>query len=59
MTVVEKKNRLKNLIDSLTNNELEQVYNLIESLTSKDKKRIEIVKQLLNDEKELFEKLAQ
>ncbi len=58
MTVIEKKKNLKNLIDELSNENLEEVFNYLQQLSTKDKNRISIVKNLLEEEKWLFEELA-
>ena len=58
MTVIEKKNNIKRLIDTLSNENLEEVFNYLQQLSSKDKNRISIVKNLLEEEKWLFEELA-
>ncbi len=58
MTVIEKKRTLKKMIDALSNENLDQAYFYINQLTNKDQNRISIVKDLLNSEKSLFEKLA-
>ena len=58
MTVIEKKNNIKRIIDTLSNEKLEEVFNYLQLLSSKDKNRISIVKNLLENEKWLFEELA-
>lgn len=58
MNVLEKKNSLKRIIDNLSNEKLDDAYLFLKKLSSTDKNRINIVKQLLKDEKSLFEDLA-
>lgn len=58
MTVLQKKKILKNLIDSLPEDNLDEALSLIEKLTTKDLSRKKILLELLQSEKELFEKLA-
>lgn len=58
MNVLEKKNSLKRIIDNLSNENLDDAYLFLKKLSSTDKNRINIVKQLLKDEKSLFEDLA-
>lgn len=58
MTVIEKKKNIKRIIDTLSNESLEEVFNYLQQLSSKDKNRISIVKNLLKEEKWLFEELA-
>ena len=59
MTVIEKKNKLRKIIESLSKEHLDEALYFVQELTTKDKKRIAILKNLLNKEKSLFEKLAQ
>lgn len=59
MTVVEKKKRIKKMIDKISDDNLDEVFSTIQELTSKDEKRKNILSDLLKDEKTLFEKLAQ
>ncbi|WP_298767094.1 hypothetical protein [uncultured Polaribacter sp.] len=58
MTVIEKKKNIKKIIDKLSNENLEEVFNYLKQLSVKDKNRISIVKNLLDEEKWLFEELA-
>lgn len=58
MTLIEKKKRLKKIIDSLSSENLDEAFHYIHQLSVKDKNRILIVKDLLKDEKWLFEELA-
>jgi hypothetical protein len=58
MTAIEKKKNIKRIIDTLSNENLEEVFNYLQQLSSKDKNRISIVKNLLKEEKWLFEELA-
>lgn len=59
MTVIEKKNTLKKIIESLSDEHLDEALYIVQELSLKDKKRISILKDLLSEEKSLFEKLAQ
>ena len=59
MTIIEKKKRIKNLIDKIPEDNLDELFSVIQELTSKDEKRKKILLTLLKDEKSLFEKLAQ
>ncbi len=59
MTVLQKKISLKNLIDKLPDDNLDEALLVIEELTTKNLKRKNILLELLDTEKELFEKLAQ
>ena len=59
MTVIERKKRIKKLIDKISEEHLDEAYMLIEDLSKKDNKRKAIVKELLETEKSLFERLAQ
>ncbi len=59
MTTIEKKNRLKKIIENLPNDYLDEAIYFVEELTSKDKKRIDIIKNILEKEHSLFNKLAQ
>jgi ABC-type lipoprotein export system ATPase subunit len=58
MTVIEKKKNIKRIIDTLSNENLEDIFNYLQQLSSKEKNRISIVKNLLKEEKWLFEELA-
>ena len=58
MTVIEKKKNIKKIIDSLSNENLDEVYYYLSQLSTKDKNRVSIVKNLLKEEKWLFEELA-
>ena len=58
MSVLQKKKILKNLIDSLPEDNLDEALSIIEKLTTKDLSRKKILLELLQSEKELFEKLA-
>lgn len=59
MTVLQKKISLKNLIDKLPDDNLDEALLVIEELTTKNLKRKNMLLELLHTEKELFEKLAQ
>ena len=59
MTVLQKKISLKNLIDKLPDDNLDEALLVIEELTTKNLKRKNMLIELLHTEKELFEKLAQ
>lgn len=58
MTIIEKKKNIKKIIDTLSNENLEEAIHYLQQLSSKDKNRISIVKNLLTEEKWLFEELA-
>lgn len=58
MTVIEKKKNIKRIIDTLSKENLEEVFNYLQQLSTKDKNRISIVNNLLEEEKWLFEELA-
>jgi Mlc titration factor MtfA (ptsG expression regulator) len=59
MTLVEKRQSIKKIIDTLSNEKLEQAIFYLNQLTAEDKNRLELVKNMLIQEKELFDKLAQ
>ncbi len=59
MTVIERKKRIKSLIDKISEEHLDEAFMLLEDLSKKDKKQKAIVKELLESEKSLFERLAQ
>lgn len=59
MTVIERKKRLKNLIDKISEDYLDEAFMVLENLSEKDNKRKAILKDLLSSEKNLFERLAQ
>lgn len=58
MTIIKKKKNIKKVIDTLSNENLEEAIHYLQQLSSKDKNRISIVKNLLEEEKWLFEELA-
>lgn len=58
MTIIEKKKNIKKIIDTFSNENLEEAIHYLQLLSSKDKNRISIVKNLLEEEKWLFEELA-
>ncbi|MEA1785919.1 hypothetical protein U1E44_07435 [Arenibacter sp. GZD96] len=59
MSEIEKKEALKEIIDKLSDNALDQAILYMEDLAIKDKKRILYVKNLLEREKQLFARLAE
>lgn len=59
MTFLEKKKSLKKTIESLSEEQVDEALYLIEKVIGQDEKRKEYVKDLLNKEKELFDRLAQ
>jgi hypothetical protein len=59
MTVIEKKNRLKKIIDKLPEDNLDELFFIVEDLTKKNENRIEFVKNLLIKEEAFFKKLAE
>lgn len=58
MTIIEKKENLKNIIDKLSDENLEEVFRYLDDLSKKERNRISIVNTLLEEEKWLFEELA-
>lgn len=59
MTFLEKKKSLKKTIESLSEEQVDEALYLIEKVIGQDEKRKEYVKDLLNKEKNLFDRLAQ
>lgn len=59
MTFLEKKKSLKKTIESLSEEQVDEALYLIEKVFGQDEKRKEYVKDLLNKEKNLFDRLAQ
>lgn len=59
MTLLEKKKSLKKAIESLSDEQLDEALYLIEKVVSQDEKRKVYVKDLLNKEKNLFDRLSQ
>lgn len=59
MTLLEKKKSLKIAIESLSDEQVDEALYLIEKVIGQDEKRKEYVKNLLNKEKNLFDRLAQ
>ncbi len=59
MTLLEKKKRLKKAIESLSDEQVDEALYLIEKVISQDEKRKVYVTDLLNKEKNLFDRLAQ
>jgi hypothetical protein len=58
MTLLEKKKSLKKAIESLSDEQVDEALYLIEKVIGQDENRKEYVKDLLNKEKDLFEKLS-
>lgn len=58
MTVIEKKKVLKKIIDTLSEDNLDEAIFLVEDLSQKNENRKKILKSLLEEEKNLFERLA-
>ena len=59
MTLLEKKKSLKKAIESLSDEQVDEALYLIEKVIGQDEKRKEYVKDLLNKEKNLFDRLSQ
>ena len=59
MTLLEKKKSLEKAIESLSDEQLDEALYLIEKIIGQDEKRKEYVKDLVNKEKDLFDRLAQ
>lgn len=59
MTLLEKKKSLEKAIESLSDEQLDEALYLIEKVIGQDEKRKEYVKDLVNKEKNLFDRLAQ
>ena len=59
MTLLEKKKSLKKAIESLSDEQVDEALYLIEKVINQDEKRKVYVKDLLNKEKNLFDRLAQ
>lgn len=59
MTFLEKKKSLKKTIESLSEEQVDEALYLIEKVIGQDEKRKAYVKDLLNKEKNLFDRLAQ
>lgn len=59
MTLLEKKKSLKKAIESLSDEQLDEALYLIEKVVSQEQIRKEYVKDLLNKEKNLFDRLSQ
>lgn len=59
MTIVEKRKVISKLIEKLPEENLDEAIVMMQDLVSKDKKRTEILLDLLDKEKALFERLAQ
>lgn len=58
MTAIEKRNKIKNAIESFSNEQLEETLSFIEQIKENDEKRKDYIKDLLKKEKNLFERLA-
>jgi len=58
MTTIEKRNKIKNAIESFSNEQLEETLSFIEQIKENDEKRKDYIKDLLKKEKNLFERLA-
>lgn len=59
MTVIEKKKKIKQIIDTIPEASLDEALEIVQELASKEEKRKMILLDLLEREKSLFEKLAQ
>ena len=59
MTLLEKKKNLKKAIESLSDEQVDEALYLIEKVIGQDEKRKEYVRDLLEKEKNLFDRLAQ
>ena len=59
MTLLEKKKNLKKAIESLSDEQVDEALYLIEKVIGQDEKRKEYVRDLLEKEKTLFDRLAQ
>lgn len=59
MTIVEKRNKIKQALESFSNGQLEETLSFIEQIKENDEKRKDYIKDLLKKEKNLFERLAQ
>lgn len=58
MTTVEKRNKIKKVLESFSNEQLEETLTFIEQLKENDEKRKAYIKDLLKKEKNLFDRLA-
>jgi hypothetical protein len=59
MTSVDKKTALKKVIDSLSDDYLDEAFFFIQDLQERDHKRIQYAKDLLQQEKGLFKRLSE
>ncbi|WP_452228630.1 hypothetical protein [Lacinutrix sp. MEBiC02404] len=59
MTVIEKKIKIKNLIDTLPEENLDEVLNVVQEISSKELRIKKSVIELLKKEENLFKRLAQ
>ncbi len=58
MTTIEKRNKIKNTMESFSNEQLEETMSFIERIKENDEKRKDYIKDLLKKEKNLFERFA-
>ncbi len=58
MTTIEKRNKIKNTMESFSNEQLEETMSFIEQIKENDEKRKDYIKGLLKKEKNLFERFA-
>lgn len=58
MTTIEKRKKIIQAIDSLTNEQLDEAWTFIEQIKENDEKRLEYIKTLIEKEKNLFDRLA-
>lgn len=59
MTIDEKRNKVKKEIESFSNEQLEETLSILEQIKKNDEKRKDYIKDLIEKEKNLFERLAQ
>ncbi len=58
MTTIEKRNKIKNTIESFSNEQLEETMSFIEQIKENDEKRKGYIKDILKKEKNIFERFA-
>lgn len=58
MTTVEKRNKIQKVLESFSNEQLEETLTFIEQIKENDDKRKAYIKDLLKKEKNLFDRLA-
>lgn len=58
MTTVEKRNKISKVLESFSNEQLEETLTFIEQIKENDAKRKEYIRDLLRKEKNLFERLS-